>query len=128
MAAPLEFAYTSSEEEVIDDIPHTKKLVATSQTEDLTAPATKGDIKENSKELIQQLQAAHKAVQVRLDNLEDSRRCNNLKIRRIAEKVDDHELLHFVRRLMASLMPQDAAKWIKLHGCLRLTKSGRGHS
>ncbi|CAH2327949.1 Hypothetical predicted protein [Pelobates cultripes] len=146
MVAPPDSPYTFSEEvmDATDKIPHTVGNLSTPLTEDLTAPATKGDIKalmnnihafynadldiiqeditvvttrvrateehlstvahqqENSNEQIQSLQAAHRAFQIKMDTLENTQRRNNLKIRGIAETVNDHEMPHFIRCLLFS--------------------------
>ncbi|CAH2282956.1 Hypothetical predicted protein [Pelobates cultripes] len=68
----------------------------------------------DTNELIQQLQAAHKALQVRLDTLDDARRHNNLKIRGIAESVTKHKLPHFLKHLLATLLPQFTDLWCSI--------------
>ncbi|CAH2292507.1 Hypothetical predicted protein [Pelobates cultripes] len=144
MAPPLDSPYSSSEDEVLDapdDITRSEGSDPLPLTKDLQAPATKGDIKAIMNNIsaffnadldiiredmsVVTARVTHKAVQIQIDLLEDTRRCADLKVRGIVETVDDQELPHFLRRLSASIVPQCSAKGIQIDSCFILVKSAR---
>ncbi|CAH2254865.1 Hypothetical predicted protein [Pelobates cultripes] len=57
-------------------------------------------------ELVLQLQASHKAMQVRINTLDDAQKRNNLNIIIITESIDEHELPHLLKRLFTTFLPQ----------------------
>ncbi|CAH2299746.1 Hypothetical predicted protein [Pelobates cultripes] len=79
----------------------------------------------STKEQMQQLQATNKAMQIRIDTMDDAQRCKNLKIRGITETISDQELPDLIRRLLCTLLTQQSARGIQIDGCFRLAKSSR---
>ncbi|CAH2307836.1 Hypothetical predicted protein [Pelobates cultripes] len=69
--------------------------------EDLTAMAER---QQATEEKLTHLQSSHQALQARLDGLDDARHRSNIKIRSIADSIDDNELPQLTRRLLATIL------------------------
>ncbi|CAH2300241.1 Hypothetical predicted protein [Pelobates cultripes] len=57
--------------------------------------------------------------------MDDARRRANVKVRGIAETVNDRELPHFIRRLLSEIMQPKQVKTLQVDGIHRLSKSPR---
>ncbi|CAH2220628.1 Hypothetical predicted protein [Pelobates cultripes] len=79
----------------------------------------------STNEPMQQLLATNKVMQIRIDTLDDARRCKNLKIRGITETIGEQKLPHLIRLHLPTLLPQRSAGGIQIDGCFRFAKSSR---
>ncbi|CAH2274428.1 Hypothetical predicted protein [Pelobates cultripes] len=75
-------------------------------------------------EQIRQLQGSHQALQARVDAMDDARRRANVKVRGIAETVNERELPHFIRRLISEIMQPKQAKTLQVDGIHRWSPPG----
>ncbi|CAH2330230.1 Hypothetical predicted protein [Pelobates cultripes] len=87
--------------------------------EDLSAMAERQQATEKK---LTHLQSSHQA---RLDCLDDARRRSNIKIRGIADSIDDNELPQLTRRLLATILNPKQAKTVLVEGVHRLPKLPR---
>ncbi|CAH2292842.1 Hypothetical predicted protein [Pelobates cultripes] len=68
----------------------------------------------------EEIMALQQKLANRVDALDDYHKCKNLKLRGIAETVEDEELPHFVRRLLTTLLPQRQVKSLPIESCHQL--------
>ncbi|CAH2301614.1 Hypothetical predicted protein [Pelobates cultripes] len=82
----------------------------------------------NMHETLHQVQSAQATMALKLDLTEDHSRRANLKIRCIPDTVDSNELPHYLRRVMAELLPSNQAKRVGFDGFFRIKKSAQASS
>ncbi|CAH2274358.1 Hypothetical predicted protein [Pelobates cultripes] len=90
--------------------------------EDLTAMTER---QQATEEKLTHLQSSHQALQAWLDGLDYARRRSNIKIRGIADSIDDNELPQLTRRLLATILNSKQAKTVLVEGVHRLPKLPR---